>query len=69
MVYDPVNPINSIFTAINKLVHDADTTNSPYTQSEIVNMGYIILNKSGYFRCWILETGMPALLSKTLGLI
>ncbi len=55
MSYDPVNPIDGIFTAIHGLVHYADTAYSPYTQAQIVNMGYIILNRTGVFRRWILD--------------
>ena len=55
MTYDPTNPIDGIFTAIDDLVHYADAANSPYTQPQIVNMGYIILNRTGIFRRWILD--------------
>ena len=55
MMYDPMNPIDVIFIAIDDLVHYADAANSPYTQAQIINMGYIILNRTGFFRRWILD--------------
>ena len=55
MTYDPVNPIDGIFTAIDELAHYTDAADTPYSQPQIVNMGYIILNKTGFFRRWILD--------------
>ena len=55
MVYDPVNPIDGIFTAVDELVQYADAANTPYTQAQIINLAYIILNRTGHFRRWILS--------------
>ena len=55
MAYDPVNPIDGIFTAINELVHYSTAANAPYTQSQTINMAYLLLNKTGVFRRWILD--------------
>ncbi len=55
MIYDPVNPIDGIFTAVNELVQYAAAANSPYTQAQIINLAYIILNCTGHFRRWILS--------------
>ena len=55
MVYDPVNPIDGIFTAIDELVQYADAANTPYTQAQIINLAYIIVNRTGHFRRWILS--------------
>lgn len=55
MVFDPVNPIDGIFTAIDDLVHYVITANSPFTQPQIINMAYLILNKTGLFQRWILD--------------
>lgn len=42
MTFDPVNPIDGIFTAIDDLVSYADAANSPYYQAQVINMAYII---------------------------
>ena len=55
MEYDLVHPIDGIFTAINERVHYADAASSPYSQAQIINMAYIILNKTRYFCQWILD--------------
>ena len=65
MTYGPINPIDGIFTAIDDLVHYANAAASPYTQAQIVNMGYLILNRTGVFRRWILEWNVCTPLQKT----
>ena len=65
MVYDPINPIDGIFSAIDDLVHYADAANSAYTQTQIINIAYIILNRTGHFRRWILDWNAKQAVQKT----
>ena len=55
MTYNPVNPIDGIFTAVDKLVHYADAADTPYSQPQIINLAYIILKCTSYFCRWILD--------------
>ncbi len=65
MVYYPANPINGIFTAIDELVHYVDAAGSPYTQAQIINKAYIILNETDYFQRWILDWNTKPAVQKT----
>ena len=65
MVYDPINPIDGIFSAVDELVHYADAANSAYTQAQIINIAYIILNRTGHFRRWILDWNAKPSVQKT----
>ena len=65
MVYDPVNTIDGIFTAVDELVQYADAANSPYTQAQIINLAYIIVNRTGHFRRWILSWNERPQVQKT----
>ncbi len=49
MTFDPVNPIDGIFTAIDDLVSYADAANSPYYQAQVINMAYIIKKKKNRY--------------------
>ena len=38
MTYDPINPIDGIFTAVDDLVSYADAAGSPYSQPQVINL-------------------------------
>ena len=65
MVFDPNNPIDGIFIAINELVHYVVAADSPYSQPQIINMAYGIINKTGLFICWILKWNNKTQVQKT----
>ncbi len=46
LLYDPQHPINGVFTAINELVNYSEAAQTPYTQAQCINLGYLILNRT-----------------------
>lgn len=54
-VYDPATPIDTVFNAINDLADYAARGRVPYTQQQIVNFGYDILNNTGKFGHYLRE--------------
>ena len=57
MAFDPTQPIDSLFTAIEELCDLAEAGGTPYTPAQCVNIAYVIINNTGCFtnaiREWI----------------
>lgn len=55
--YDPREPIDELYLMIEDLVDMSEAANCPYTQNQTINMGYIILRRTGQFtdslKTWI----------------
>ena len=54
-IYDPVLPIVVVFNKIDDLLDLATAAGSPYSVQQIINFGYLILNKTGKFNQGIRE--------------
>ena len=65
MVYDPQHPIDGGFTAINDLVNFSDAASTPYTQAQCINLGYLIINRTGLFQRWIIDWNNQPQVQKT----
>jgi hypothetical protein len=55
MTYDPSQPIDNIFTAVNELADFAELARNNITQRQCVSRAYLILNKSGKLKEAITE--------------
>ena len=53
--YDPSLPIVLLFNKINDLMDLANAAGSPYSAPQVINMGYILINKTGKFSTGIRE--------------
>ena len=47
--FDPSLPIVLLFKKIDDLMGLANTAGSPYSTQQVINLGYILLNKTGKF--------------------
>lgn len=54
-IYDPALPIVLVFNKIHDLLDLATAAGSPYSAQQIINFGYLILNKTGKFNQGIRE--------------
>ena len=50
MIYNPAQPIDIIFNSINDLVKYARTPEAELTQSHIINLALVILNRKCIFK-------------------
>jgi hypothetical protein len=48
-VYDPKLPIDSVFNAVEDLLHFSTSASTPYTQLQAINIAYVLINKTGQF--------------------
>ena len=55
LVYDPQHPIDGVFTAIDEIVNYSEAAQTPYIQAQCINLGYLILNRTGHFQRWIID--------------
>lgn len=53
--YDPATPIDVIYNSIEDFVDLSESAGVPYSLRQSVNLGYVLLNKTGYFRESILS--------------
>ena len=49
LVYDPTQPIDTVFAAVEDLNDFAELAQSPFSQKQTINLAYIIINKCGRF--------------------
>ena len=54
-VYDPSTPIDTMFNSINDLADYAAQGKAPFTQQQIINFGYDMLNNTGKFGSYLRE--------------
>lgn len=50
MTYNPLDPIETVYNEIEDLAELAEAAQTPFSQDQIVSMGYDILNKNGKFK-------------------
>jgi len=50
LVYDVTTPIDRVFQVLEELTELSEAAHAPFTQVQVVNMGYVILNRTGRFR-------------------
>lgn len=55
LAYDPINPIDDVFDAVQDVADLAQVAGAPYTVQQIVNMAYVIVNNTRKFGKWITE--------------
>ena len=55
MVYDPVQPIDDVFDAIQEIADLAQVAGVPFTNLQMVNMAYVIINNTRKFGKYIVE--------------
>lgn len=55
LVYDPINPIDDVFDAVQEVIDMAQVAGAPYMVQHIVNMAYVIVNNTRQFSKWIAE--------------
>ena len=49
MIYNPLDQITTIFSAVEELLKFANITGTPYTQDQDANIDYLILHRTGNF--------------------
>lgn len=54
-VYDPASPIDTMFNGIKDLAEYTARGHVPYTQQQIINFGYDMLNNTGKFGSYLRE--------------
>jgi len=54
-VYDPTLPIVLLYNKIDDLMDLANAAGSPYSAQQVINLGYLLLNKTGKFHTGIRE--------------
>ena len=54
-IFDPHLPIVLVFNKVNDLMDLASAAGAPYTANQLINFGYVIINKTGKFTTGIRE--------------
>ena len=65
MTYNPRNPIASVFSVVDDLVELSVLAATPLSIAQQVNIGYIILHKTGKFLHSIIEWNRKPVVNKT----
>ena len=61
-IYNPRNPIVTVFSLVKEILKFADITGTSYTQLQAVNIAYVIIHRTGKFGLVICEwNNMPAI--------
>ena len=65
MTYNPRDPIASVFLVVDDLVELSVLAATPLSNAQQVNIGYIILHKTGKFSHLIIEWNREPVVNKT----
>ena len=65
VIYNPRDPIATVFSAVKELLEFANITGSSYTKFRAINIGYVILRRTGKFRLEICEWNRMPEVQKT----
>ena len=65
MTYNPRDPITSVFSVVDDLVELSALAATPLSNTQQVNIGYIILHKTGKFSHPIIEWNWKPVVDKT----
>ena len=65
MIYNPHDPIPSVFSVVNNLVELAALADTPLSSAQQVNIGYLILHKTGNFLHPTLDWNRKPVVDKT----
>ena len=64
-IYNPRNPIATVFSAVEELLKFADITGTSYTQLQAFNIAYVILHRTSKFGLAIREWNCMPEIQKT----